>query len=165
MSCPHATGAAAYVKSLHRTWSPAAIKSALMTTARPLSAKYNPEAELAYGTGQINPIKAADPGLVYDAGEKDYVKFLCGLGYSTTLLSPCRFPRRKQEGVAALLVAVVSCAARRRRQQKERPANTRRRKEVARFRTTSREGPLCDFRTKKRREGLAARFRCLGLNV
>ncbi|CAI0443429.1 unnamed protein product [Linum tenue] len=86
MSCPHATGAAAYVKSLHRTWSPAAIKSALMTTARPLSAKYNPEAELAYGTGQINPIKAADPGLVYDAREKDYVIFLCGLGYSTKQL-------------------------------------------------------------------------------
>ena len=32
MSCPHATAAAAYVKSFHPTWSPAAIKSALMTT-------------------------------------------------------------------------------------------------------------------------------------
>lgn len=32
MSCPHASGAAAYVKSFHQTWSPAAIKSALMTT-------------------------------------------------------------------------------------------------------------------------------------
>lgn len=32
MSCPHASGAAAYVKSFHPTWSAAAVKSALMTT-------------------------------------------------------------------------------------------------------------------------------------
>ncbi|XVF23986.1 hypothetical protein REPUB_Repub13aG0087400 [Reevesia pubescens] len=82
MSCPHATGAAAYVKSFHPTWSPAAIKSALMTTAFPMSSENNIEAEFAYGAGHINPALAAQPGLIYDAGEIDYIKFLCGQGYS-----------------------------------------------------------------------------------
>ncbi|XP_060184236.1 cucumisin-like, partial [Lycium barbarum] len=83
MACPHATAAALYVKSFNPTMSPAAIKSALMTTATPMSSSANSEAEFAYGSGQINPIKAANPGLVYDMGENDYVKFLCGQGYST----------------------------------------------------------------------------------
>ncbi|WCJ19703.1 Subtilisin-like protease SBT4.3 [Euphorbia peplus] len=86
MSCPHASAAAAYVKSFHPTWSPDAIKSALMTTAYPMNADMNPDAEFAYGSGHINPAKAANPGLVYDAGEIDYVKFLCGQGYSNKQL-------------------------------------------------------------------------------
>ncbi|CAN1122512.1 unnamed protein product [Linum perenne] len=86
MSCPHATGAASYVKSFHPTWSPAAIKSALMTTAHPLSARDNLDAEFAYGSGQINPIAATNPGLVYDANDADYVKFLCGQGYTSRQL-------------------------------------------------------------------------------
>ncbi|CAI0447401.1 unnamed protein product, partial [Linum tenue] len=93
MSCPHASAAAAYVKSFHPTWSPAAIKSALMTTdnimftaARQLSVEDNSDAEFAYGSGQIDPIKAVNPGLVYDAGEIDYVRMLCGQGYNATQL-------------------------------------------------------------------------------
>ncbi|CAI9091581.1 OLC1v1026648C1 [Oldenlandia corymbosa var. corymbosa] len=86
MSCPHATGAAAYIKSFNPTWSPAAIKSALMTTATVIPPKVNKDAEFAYGSGQINPVKAVDPGLVYDMKEADYVSFLCGQGYNTTFL-------------------------------------------------------------------------------
>ncbi|XP_038892474.1 cucumisin-like [Benincasa hispida] len=86
MSCPHATAAAVYVKTFHPTWSPAAIKSALMTTATPLNPELNVQAEFAYGAGQINPLKAISPGLVYDANEFDYVKFLCGQGYTTAMV-------------------------------------------------------------------------------
>ncbi|KAJ4719932.1 cucumisin-like [Melia azedarach] len=86
MSCPHITGIAAYIKTFHPTWSPAAIKSAIMTTATPMSSSKNPDAEFAYGSGHVNPIKVLNPGLVYDAQAIDYVKFLCGQGYSTNLL-------------------------------------------------------------------------------
>lgn len=51
-----------------------------------MSAKKNPQAEFAYGAGNINPLRAVHPGLVYDADETDYVKFLCGEGYKTRTL-------------------------------------------------------------------------------
>ncbi|KAF2296159.1 hypothetical protein GH714_036419 [Hevea brasiliensis] len=51
-----------------------------------MSADTNPEAEFAYGAGHINPVKAINPGLVYDAGEDQYVEFLCEQGYSTKQL-------------------------------------------------------------------------------
>ncbi|MCL7021578.1 hypothetical protein MKW94_029338 [Papaver nudicaule] len=84
MSCPHATGAAAYVKTYHPDWSPSAIKSALMTTAFPMNHTQNnsDDAEFAYGSGQIDPVKAVNPGLVYDAHAQDYVEFLCSMGYT-----------------------------------------------------------------------------------
>lgn len=34
MACPHATGLALYIKSFNASWSPSAIKSALMTTCK-----------------------------------------------------------------------------------------------------------------------------------
>ncbi|PKA63134.1 Cucumisin [Apostasia shenzhenica] len=83
MACPHATGTAAYVKSFNPTWSPSAIKSAIMTTAFVMNSTKNREAEFAYGAGHINPIAAVKPGLVYDADATDYIKFLCSQGYTT----------------------------------------------------------------------------------
>lgn len=59
----------------------------MLCAAVPLSAALNPEAEFAYGAGQINPVMAMNPGLVYDASEIDYVKFLCAQGYEKHLQS------------------------------------------------------------------------------
>ncbi|CAH9098083.1 unnamed protein product [Cuscuta epithymum] len=82
MSCPHVAGVAAYVKSFHPEWSPAAIKSAILTTATPMSSTVDREAEFAYGAGQVNPTRARNPGLVYDMenATMSYAKFLCREG-------------------------------------------------------------------------------------
>ncbi|MBA0685864.1 hypothetical protein Goari_013505, partial [Gossypium aridum] len=82
MACPHVAGVAAYVKSFHPTWTPAAIRSAIMTTAKPMSRRVNKDAEFAYGAGQLNPTKAINPGLIYDMDEMSYIQFLCHEGYS-----------------------------------------------------------------------------------
>ncbi|KAJ4963975.1 hypothetical protein NE237_023914 [Protea cynaroides] len=87
MSCPHATGVAAYVKSFHPDWSASAIKSALMTTAWSMNATRNSDAEFAYGAGHIDPVKAVDPGLVYVALKDDYIKFLCNIGWNDKRIS------------------------------------------------------------------------------
>ncbi|KAK8540739.1 hypothetical protein V6N13_010353 [Hibiscus sabdariffa] len=86
MACPHVTAAAAYVKCFHPDWSPAAIKSALMTTATPMKIrdKYR---ELSSGSGQIHPSKAVNPGLIYDINESSYISFLCKQGYNSTTIS------------------------------------------------------------------------------
>lgn len=87
MSCPHVGGAAAYVKSFHPDWSPSAIKSAIMTSARSMSSKVDREAEFAYGAGQVNPMKARSPGLVYDMDDMAYIQFLCHEGYNSSSVS------------------------------------------------------------------------------
>ncbi|XP_052179516.1 subtilisin-like protease SBT1.5 [Diospyros lotus] len=91
MSCPHVSGVAALLKGAHLDWSPAMIRSALMTTAytidsvgRPLLDETNNEiADVwATGAGHVAPQKAVDPGLVYDLTADDYLDFLCASGYS-----------------------------------------------------------------------------------
>ncbi|KAL8064312.1 hypothetical protein ABFX02_01G081400 [Erythranthe guttata] len=84
MACPHASATAAYVKAAHPDWSPAAIKSAIMTTAYVMDPTRHRDLEFAYGSGHINPTSAVDPGLVFDASEADYVDFFCKQGYNTT---------------------------------------------------------------------------------
>ncbi|XP_074348967.1 subtilisin-like protease SBT4.4 [Apium graveolens] len=82
MACPHVAGSAAYVKSFHPNWSPSAIQSALMTTAWRMNATKHTDREFAYGAGHVNPVRAVDPGLVYEAFEADYLNFLCTVGFT-----------------------------------------------------------------------------------
>ncbi|KAI9076649.1 hypothetical protein K1719_041098 [Acacia pycnantha] len=90
MSCPHLSGIAALLKSSHPHWSPAAIKSAMMTTADTLhlggklilDEKLKPADLFATGSGHVNPSRANDPGLVYDIEPDDYIPYMCGLGYA-----------------------------------------------------------------------------------
>ncbi|XP_055804581.1 subtilisin-like protease SBT1.5 [Solanum dulcamara] len=91
MSCPHVSGLAALLKGSHPYWSPAMIRSALMTTAytqdqqgNPLldEKSYNISTTLDMGAGHVDPKKAVDPGLVYDITVDDYLNFLCASNYS-----------------------------------------------------------------------------------
>jgi len=91
MSCPHVTGIAALIRAAHPDWTPAAIKSALMTSSMPFDNLKSPIRDsitalpanaFAVGAGHVNPNAALDPGLVYDLGIDDYVSFLCGLNYT-----------------------------------------------------------------------------------
>ncbi|KAK8630196.1 hypothetical protein V6N13_079001 [Hibiscus sabdariffa] len=92
MSCPHVSGIVGLLKSLHPDWSAAAIKSAIMTTARirdntgkPMSDSNNKKATpFGYGSGHVRPNRAMDPGLVYDLKIEDYLNFLCARGYNQT---------------------------------------------------------------------------------
>ncbi|KAL6346023.1 hypothetical protein AAG906_025303 [Vitis piasezkii] len=95
MACPHVTGIVALVKAVHPSWSPSAIKSAIMTTATILdknrrSITVDPEGRKGnafdYGSGFVNPTRVLDPGLIYDTEPTDYKAFLCSIGYSEKLL-------------------------------------------------------------------------------
>ncbi|RAL40739.1 hypothetical protein DM860_008437 [Cuscuta australis] len=96
MSCPHASGIAALLKAARPGWSPAAIRSALMTTAyrtywsgdRLIDiATGKPSTPYDHGSGHVNPIPAIDPGLVYDIKTDDYLNFLCASNYTRSQIN------------------------------------------------------------------------------
>jgi hypothetical protein len=80
MSSPHIAGIAALFKQLYPSWSPMAIKSALMTTATDVldGPNTNPLVIFRQGAGHVKPIAATNPGLVFDSGFADWLGFLCG---------------------------------------------------------------------------------------
>uniref|UniRef100_R7W8T8 Subtilisin-like protease n=1 Tax=Aegilops tauschii TaxID=37682 RepID=R7W8T8_AEGTA len=105
MSTPHLAGVAALIRSKHPSWSPAAIKSAIMTTAdvtdrsdMPILEEQHKAADLfAVGAGHVNPEKAVHPGLIFDISPDNYIGYLCGM--------------YKSEEVSVIARRAVNCSA------------------------------------------------------
>ncbi|KAF7092884.1 LOW QUALITY PROTEIN: hypothetical protein CFC21_095335 [Triticum aestivum] len=94
MACPHVAGAGAFLKSAHPGWSPSIIRSALMTTATVRNNLGQPVASSSgavttghdMGAGEILPLRALSPGLVFDTTTRDYLNFLCYQGYEDKVI-------------------------------------------------------------------------------
>lgn len=82
MSSPHIAGLAALMKQKYPSWSPMAIKSALMTTAYQTTKTGTPGlvfgSPFDFGAGHVDINKAVNPGLVFDSRYADWLGFLCG---------------------------------------------------------------------------------------
>jgi subtilisin family serine protease len=77
---PEVTGVAALLKQGHPDWSPAALKSALTTSAyqQVVNSDGSPTNPFDRGAGHIDPNRAFDPGLVYTNELRDHAAYLCG---------------------------------------------------------------------------------------
>ncbi|XP_057542348.1 subtilisin-like protease SBT2.3 [Amaranthus tricolor] len=104
MAAPHVAGLAALIKKKFPSFSPAAIASALSTTASlrdknggPIMAQraysnpdvnQSPATTFDMGSGFVNATGALDPGLILDTSYIDYISFLCGInGSASTVLN------------------------------------------------------------------------------
>lgn len=99
MSTPHIAGVAALLLQANPDWSPAAIKSALMTTARQDVTLADGETQATpfdFGAGHIVPNNAAEPGLVYDVSNDEFDAFACGI--ASPAISPERCAELAQAG-------------------------------------------------------------------
>lgn len=99
MATPHVTGVAALLLQAHPDWSPAAIKSALMTTARQDILQTDGETAALpfdFGSGHIAPNPANDPGLVYDLSIDEYDAYACGVDAPS--ISPARCDQLAADG-------------------------------------------------------------------
>jgi subtilisin family serine protease len=85
MASPHIAGIAALYFSVHPRWSPMAVKSAIMTTsARVKTANGKSSRDyFAQGAGNVRPDRMFNPGVIFDAREKDWLGFLEGAGFDT----------------------------------------------------------------------------------
>ncbi|XP_039123342.1 subtilisin-like protease 4 [Dioscorea cayenensis subsp. rotundata] len=102
MASPHVAGLMALLKKKYPKWSPAAIQSAIITSADDVDLAGKPFIHMKNGkpcnifdrgAGHINPIKVMDPGLIYDRDFNNYIGYMCFLDYSPIYMQ--RFNGRK----------------------------------------------------------------------
>ena len=103
MASPHVAGAGALLTQAHPTLSAAELKSELMLTANPNVVKEDgktPADVFDRGSGEIDPNKAADSGLVLDTTTDDYLSYLeCVDPDDRHRRHPEDAPERPQPGV------------------------------------------------------------------
>lgn len=81
MAAPHVAGVAALLKQANPTWSPYAIKSAIMSSAQQTVKRADGSADpdrWGYGAGHLNPNGALDTKLVYDSSNADHQAYFVG---------------------------------------------------------------------------------------
>jgi len=100
MSSPHIAGIGALLKQAHPDWSPAMIRSAMMTTAYQDvvdNDRMSPADPFDMGAGHVNPGgewnkgSISQPGLVYDAGLFEYAAYTCGEDFGVFTPGSCAF--------------------------------------------------------------------------
>ena len=110
MASPHVAGVFALLKQVRSDWTPARIKSAIMTTALQDVKNYDgktPTHPFDIGAGHIRPGgfpgygSMFDPGLVYDLEYDDYLAFLCDAQPSALLILGHKSPKEKCEEMRA----------------------------------------------------------------
>lgn len=87
MASPHVAGFGALILAKNPAWSPATVKSAMMTTTSDVvNADGSKNTDVfATGAGQVDPARVLDPGLVYDATTDDYLAFINGTGFDSPI--------------------------------------------------------------------------------
>jgi len=91
-AAPHVAGVAALLREAHPDWSPAEIKSALMTASRQDIVKEDgrrPADPFDIGAGHIAPNDSINPGLLYNVDTREYDAYLCTVGLQRGTQGDC----------------------------------------------------------------------------
>lgn len=90
---PHVTGLAALLKEAKPDWTPAEIKSAIMTSARQDVKKEDGSTQadaFDMGAGHIVPNNSVNPGLLFDITTDEFDSYLCTVGLERITAEQCQ---------------------------------------------------------------------------